>query len=90
MQSNSGEATVAAADKGHQDEAVLRFVERFALILVESGMPRMPSRVFAYVLADDSQRYTARELGKRVTGRELEAEPLLRHLRAKAAELYGI
>jgi len=41
---------------------VLRFVEQFALILVESGMPRMPSRVFAYVLADDAERYTAREL----------------------------
>ena len=48
---------------GHDpDEAVLRFVERFALILVESGMPRMPARVFAYVLADDAERYTAREL----------------------------
>jgi DNA-binding transcriptional regulator GbsR (MarR family) len=52
---------VAAADR-QQDEAVLRFVERFALILVESGMPRMPSRVFAYVLADEADRYTAREL----------------------------
>ena len=34
------------------------------------------------------RRYTARELGKGVTGRELEAGPLLNHLRAKAAELY--
>lgn len=47
-----------------QEEAVLRFVERFAMILVESGMQRMPARVFAYVLADDAQRYTARELSE--------------------------
>jgi DNA-binding transcriptional regulator GbsR (MarR family) len=53
---------VAAADSEGHDDAVLRFVERFAMILVESGMPRMPSRVFAYVLADDAERYTAREL----------------------------
>jgi carboxypeptidase Taq len=36
------------------------------------------------------KRYTARELVKRVTGRDLSAEPLLRHLRAKASELYGV
>lgn len=55
-------ADSAEADRDGHDEAVLRFVEKFALILVESGMPRMPSRVFAYVLADDAERYTAREL----------------------------
>jgi len=36
------------------------------------------------------ERYTARDLVKRVTGRDLSAEPLLNHLRAKAAELYGV
>jgi carboxypeptidase Taq len=35
------------------------------------------------------KRYRAGELVKRVTGRELSAEPLLRHLRSKA-ELYGV
>jgi DNA-binding transcriptional regulator GbsR (MarR family) len=53
---------VTAADRDSHEDAVLRFVERFAMILVESGMPRMPSRVFAYVLADDAESYTAREL----------------------------
>ncbi|HYJ69487.1 MAG TPA: MarR family transcriptional regulator [Nocardioidaceae bacterium] len=53
---------MAAADGDGHDDAVLRFVEKFAMILVESGMPRMPARVFAYVLADDAERYTAREL----------------------------
>jgi DNA-binding transcriptional regulator GbsR (MarR family) len=53
---------VTGRDNDAQNEAVLRFVEQFALILVESGMTRMPARVFAYVLADDAERYTAREL----------------------------
>ncbi|WP_236832779.1 GbsR/MarR family transcriptional regulator [Blastococcus sp. KM273128] len=42
--------------------ALLRFVERFALVLRESGMQPMPARVFAYALADDADRYTAAEL----------------------------
>jgi carboxypeptidase Taq len=36
------------------------------------------------------KRYTARDLVKRVTGKELSAEPLLRHLRGKAKDLYGV
>jgi predicted transcriptional regulator len=44
------------------DSPLLRFVERFALILADAGWPRMPARVFAYVLAEDADRYTATEL----------------------------
>ena len=44
------------------DERLLRFVERFAMVLADSGIPRMPARVFAYALADDADRYTAGEL----------------------------
>jgi carboxypeptidase Taq len=36
------------------------------------------------------RRYTARELVERVTGRPLSAKPLLNHLNAKAADLYGV
>jgi carboxypeptidase Taq len=36
------------------------------------------------------RRYTARELVKKVTGRDLSAEPLMRYLSGKAAELYGV
>jgi carboxypeptidase Taq len=36
------------------------------------------------------KRYRARELVQRITGRPLSAEPLLNHLRRKAAELYGV
>ena len=35
-------------------------------------------------------RYTPRELGKKVSGQDLQAEPLLKHLKKKAAELYGV
>jgi carboxypeptidase Taq len=36
------------------------------------------------------KRYTASQLVKKVTGKPLSAEPLLRHLRKKASELYGV
>jgi carboxypeptidase Taq len=36
------------------------------------------------------ERYSAGQLAQRVTGKELTAEPLLRHLRKKAAEVYGV
>jgi predicted transcriptional regulator len=41
---------------------LLRYVERFALVLRESGIAPMPARVFAFALADDADRYTAGEL----------------------------
>jgi DNA-binding MarR family transcriptional regulator len=43
-------------------EALLRYVERFALVLREMGMPPMTARVLAYALAEDSDRYTAADL----------------------------
>jgi DNA-binding transcriptional regulator GbsR (MarR family) len=39
-------------------------VERFGQALEGSGMARMPARVFAYVLADDADRYTAAQLAQ--------------------------
>jgi len=36
------------------------------------------------------KRYSAGQLVKNITGKELSAEPLLRHLRNKASELYGV
>jgi DNA-binding transcriptional regulator GbsR (MarR family) len=47
---------------GRDQAAVGRFVERFASVLVEAGIPRMPARVFAALLATDSGRLTAAEL----------------------------
>ena len=43
-------------------QAVVRFIERFASAFAESGMPRMPSRVFVALLADDHGTLTAAEL----------------------------
>ena len=45
-------------------DAAARFIERFASVLVESGVPRMPARVFAALLADDAGRLTASELAE--------------------------
>src|SRR5262245_60778133 len=53
-------ATTPAADGG------MRFVEDFALLLTETGVPRMPARVFACVLADDSGGLTAADLAERL------------------------
>jgi DNA-binding transcriptional regulator GbsR (MarR family) len=47
-------------------EAVSRFVERFAAVLSDAGVPRMPARVFAALLATDSGRLTAAELAEQL------------------------
>ena len=49
--------TPAAADPS-------RFVERFGSALTAAGMQRLPSRVFAALLADDDGRMTAAEIGE--------------------------
>ena len=41
-----------------------RFVERFGSALTAAGMQRLPSRVFACLLAHESGRMTAAELGE--------------------------
>ena len=67
-------APVSAAERDLAAEgdrqAVGRFVERFASVLVEAGIPRMPARVFAALLATDSGRLTAAELSE-----QLQASP---------------
>lgn len=44
------------------ENEVARFVERFALLLVESGLPRMPARVFGSLLVAEDGKRTAAEL----------------------------
>ena len=46
----------------NRDEAAARFAERFAAVLTEAGVPRMPARIFATLLASDSGSRTAAEL----------------------------
>ena len=51
---------------GHGDQrdeqAVRQFIERFASLLADSGMPRMPARIFVALLSSDTSRLTAEEL----------------------------
>ncbi|WP_433170280.1 GbsR/MarR family transcriptional regulator [Actinoallomurus sp. CA-150999] len=46
--------------------AIADFRERFAQIMVESGMPRMASRVYATLLVTDSGKLSAAELAERL------------------------
>lgn len=50
------------ADEG----AIAVFQERFAQIMVEYGMPRMASRVYAALLVTDSGKLSAAELAERL------------------------
>jgi len=50
------------AGRAVYDDDVLRFVERFALLLVDSGVPRMPARVFGALLVAEDGKLTAGEL----------------------------
>jgi predicted transcriptional regulator len=44
-------------------DELARFVERFALLLVDSGIPRMPARVFGALLVAEDGKLTAGALG---------------------------
>ena len=48
------------------DAAASRFVADFAQVMVESGMPRIAARVFAYLLADEDASATAAELAEQL------------------------
>jgi DNA-binding transcriptional regulator GbsR (MarR family) len=52
----------------HRDgsDRVTRFVEDFAAAFVDSGLPRMPARVFACLIVADGGRLTAAELSERL------------------------
>jgi DNA-binding transcriptional regulator GbsR (MarR family) len=50
------------AQQARDGAAVRQFVEHFASLLADSGMPRMPARIFAALLTADTSRLTAGEL----------------------------
>jgi predicted transcriptional regulator len=62
----SEQAAPPTPDEAHDQvpERLSRAVEQVSTILTEGGMPRMAARVFAYALAEDSDRYTAAELAQ--------------------------
>ena len=48
-----------------QDAARLaQAVDELTAVLTQTGMPRMAARVFAYALAEDSDRYTAADFAE--------------------------
>jgi DNA-binding transcriptional ArsR family regulator len=49
---------------GRDQQAVRPFIERFASVLVEAGIPPMPARVFSALMVTDSGRLTAAELSE--------------------------
>ena len=57
---------VMTSDHGSDGRAVAHFVEEFATVLVESGVPRMPARVMACLMADDRGALTSADLSERL------------------------
>ncbi|MFJ9027478.1 GbsR/MarR family transcriptional regulator [Streptomyces sp. NPDC102274] len=64
----SGNARGSEREDGTQrdEEAVSRFVERFAAEMTEAGMQRTASRVFAALLSSDDASMTSAELSERL------------------------
>ncbi|SDR89428.1 GbsR/MarR family transcriptional regulator [Actinopolymorpha singaporensis] len=52
---------------GADEGAVAAFRERFAQIMVESGMPRMAARVYAALMVADSGKLSAAELAEQLS-----------------------
>ena len=60
-------------------EALSRFIERFASVLAEGGVPRMPARVFAALLSTDEGRLTAAGIAETLqisAGRRVRRRPI--------------
>ncbi|MFJ1579130.1 MULTISPECIES: GbsR/MarR family transcriptional regulator [unclassified Streptomyces] len=62
----SGSAGAGAGGTRRDEEAVSRFVERFAAELTEAGMQRTASRVFAALLSSDDASMTSAELSEQL------------------------
>ena len=60
--SDAGPGHATGEPGGPDRETLLRYIERFASVLVAVGFPPMPARVFAALLVTDSGRLTAAEL----------------------------
>jgi DNA-binding transcriptional regulator GbsR (MarR family) len=63
--SNTADSNPTPDDAG-RDESLLRAVERFGMLLTEAGMPRMSSRLFAFMVIDGGDDYTAGDMGSRL------------------------
>jgi DNA-binding transcriptional ArsR family regulator len=63
---SSSLASPSTSVPGRDEAAVSGFVEQFAAALIEAGVPRMPARAFAALLATDTGALTASELAERL------------------------
>jgi DNA-binding transcriptional regulator GbsR (MarR family) len=61
-------------------ERLHQAVEQLTAVLVQSGMPRMAARVFAYALAEDSDRYTAADFADALSISPAAVSGAVRHL----------
>ncbi|MGP7998006.1 MAG: GbsR/MarR family transcriptional regulator [Streptosporangiaceae bacterium] len=52
----------AAAHGPRDEQAVRQFIERFAAVLSQAGIPLMPARVFVALLTADAPRLTADDI----------------------------
>lgn len=59
-------ADTAQSEGSRDEDAVSRFVERFAAELADAGMQRMAARVFAALIVSDSGTMSAAELSERL------------------------
>lgn len=57
---------VAGKHPKRDEDAVRRFVEHLAMTLADMGVPRMPGRVLAAMMAADEHSLTAAELAERL------------------------
>lgn len=48
--------------QGQHEQAVRQFIERFAAVLAQAGIPLMPARVFVALLTADAPRLTADDI----------------------------
>ena len=51
-------------DAGQAPDPLLVYIDRLASVLTDSGIPRMPSRVFAALITQDDGRLTSQELSE--------------------------
>jgi hypothetical protein len=58
-QAGHDQPTIRDEQAARDQQAVRPFIERFASVLVEAGVPPMPARVFSALLVTDSGRLTA-------------------------------
>ena len=74
-------APSAAAAAAPQDAARLaQAVDELTAVLTQTGMPRMAARVFAYALAEDSDRYTAADFAEGLQISPAAVSGAVRHL----------